>query len=142
MSFSTFRVVSAFKDPSKINIFNEQIDANRNIVAILEFLNDNPQGDNVRYYAIGNDLTDNRIDAQARDIIRTLNEQEAALAALTIGGPMKTPKPIDQKLLVLQAAQTAFSKASQAAMVRFRNDPDEIQAYADLVIAQDAIKTP
>lgn len=139
MPFSTYRVVSAFKDPSKLNIFNEQVDANRNIIAILEFPNDDPSGDNVKYYANGNDLTDTRIEAQARDILKTLNEQETSLAKITINST-KVPAPPDQKLLDLLAAQKTFQTKSFEAMIKSRNDPGELQAYADLLTAQEAAR--
>ena|ERR1700675_549162 len=138
MPFSTYKVRTVFKDPSKITLFGESVDANRNNIAILDFPNDDGSGNDASYFVNGNDLSDARIDAQARAIIITLNEQEASLASVTVG-KVTTPSPIDPKLQTLLDAQTAFGKASQAAMVKFRNDPDELAAYADLVAAQDAL---
>ena len=138
MPFSTYKVRTVFKDPSKITLFGESVDANRNNIAILDFPNDDGLGNDASYFVNGNDLSDARIDAQARAIVVTLNEQEASLASVTIG-KVTTPSPIDPKLQTLLDAQTTFGKASQAAMVKFRNDPDELAAYADLVAAQDAL---
>lgn len=138
--FSTYTVVEAYKDPSQIRLPGPEVfvHANRNLIAVLEFVNDEDPEDVHRYYANGDDLTDARIDAQARNIIASLNAQATALTALTIG-QVQTPKTSDPKLDALTAAQKDFQKKSVASMVKFRNDPDELAAYATLVAAQEAV---
>ncbi len=143
--FSTYSVIQKFKDPSKVTLpGGTLVNANRNVIAVLQFVNDADPADVHMYYANGFDLTDAVIDTHARGVIATLNGQEAALAAITVN-TVKTPDPPDPNLQALADAQAALGKASQAAIIKARNDPDEMAAYAAVNSAQDVVtasKTP
>lgn len=137
--FTQYTVVSVYKDPSVFTLpGNVQVNANRNIIAVLKFTNDSDASDIHTYFANGNDLTDTAIDAQARAIIQTLNEQEQALGAITLG-EFKVPDADDGKLKALGDAQKALKEASVAAEIKERGDAEELAAYAAYLAAKAAL---
>lgn len=144
MSYSTYVVRQVFKDTSKGRIIGPEgeaipFDANRNNIAIVDFPNDD--GDpthTITYFMNGADLSDAVIASQAFFVIQTLNSQEAGLATITVGTPAQ-PKPPNPAQADLVKKQAAYAVAARDSMAKFRNDPAEIQALADLKAAEDAL---
>lgn len=139
--FTTYKVIDKFKDTSKLRVAvngrEHFIDANRNNIAIAQFQNDDNPDDVHTYFMNADTLSDAEIDAQARNIIISLNAQEAGLAAITLD-EVKVPAPVDPKLVTKVEKEQKFAKVSLGAMVRFRGDPAEQQAYDEMVAAQAA----
>lgn len=150
MAFTKYLVREAFKNSAKFESGRSGVlrpdgtpvivDANRNNVALVEFRNDDNPEELHTVYMQGDDLSDAVIDAQARNVIASLNAQSVGLAAITTGQE-KVPAPVKQEQIALQEKQVTYAKASQQAMVNFRDDPAEKQAYQDLLAAQEAANT-
>jgi hypothetical protein len=120
-----YTVTSKMKDPT-----------NGNIVITADFVDDALPSVVYTFKTFGFDLTDAFIDDWAGKTINVLMTRDANFPNITVGVQTIPRAPV---VSPVASAQGAFMKASEAAQVKARNDPDEMAAYAAL-IALDAQK--
>ena len=107
-----YKVRVAFPDQQQIGIQSPSgliyINANRNVVAILDFYDDADPATVIHtYWTAASDLSDAAIDAQARAIAATLVSQAASVKAITTD-TFKIPDPVDPNVQAVQDAQFAL----------------------------------
>lgn len=121
----TYTVADKGKDPT-----------NGNIVVTVNFDDGSGIIHSQKTWAF--DLTNDRIDAWARDYITVLETRDASFDAITTGVPT-TPKPIGDNIVALRQAEADFAAAREKASVAKLNDPDAEATYAALLAARAAL---
>lgn len=113
--------------------------ANRNNIAIVEFQSDSGDPADTHIFPIsGKDIDDTYIADQAFYIIKTLNEQEAALADITVAKDLSPAQlPVSTKSRDLALAFAAVQEATLAFQVAQFSGPLAADAK-EVVAAQEA----